>query len=1722
MDTGKVGIDSIVSFLQKMGKNVSAADVQKQLKGKKLTDFDSDKNGQVETKEFAKSLAELFECSDTEEKTLEQQVEDLYKELNGVSGNDNDDKTVSEDDFKALGLDSAESADTAVGADSAASADSGQPAGSNSPSGTGDSGTGTVPQVNKSDLENKSVPELQSDRADALAGLREAQQEKQNNEKVKAAEEAVAEKKDAYDQALETVAEQDSEYQEQIQSLKAEKDANDEAVNNQKSAIDNINSNIDSKQSELDSVNSQLGSLKEPSQSEYTKIETDPETGESHEVPDTEAYQAAHDEYEAEKAALEEQKTQLEEELTNLQQELADAETQLTTLEANGTEIDGKLNDVLTEAAQNDVQGAQEALDALNDYTAAQTTLQETKTTETQALDAAIAQYRENLDTIDGTINEKRAEELKSAKEGDENNPWETTDFSKYPPETVAKIAEAYNKDLKEGEPDFLTKAAEMLKSDNETQAKQYESIVGSLVSEAAKDESVADMLQSSLHTAITSNPADTRLLDSIFNAADTNKVALSNIIDKYNQANSRLDGINAFETDLSSIPNLDVSKYTAKIDEANRMQQTIKGLEQKENESESDKNARREAFDAAFNLAHHDATASELAQIAAEYDSVHGEGAFLAAAKEVYAADDEQFAELENTLKESKYEYALEQLQVQNDSKEIWDEYILNGDSAMINAAMNPTNELIFIGDNLNHFLDRAAEIYGKDSEEYNKIKNMGIAEQLKTDEGTAQEKENWDELVLNAQPEDLAQIAQQYGEAEFRTKIEELYGPTQAETLLNRLEEGKNPKPEEEVKPEDKPHHAVSVSDLPEGTKIQDGKIIDKDGKEIGYVSEEYTDASGDQFADKVKYYNLYDADEETLPTVGAANTDEASETSTEEVNTESNLTDEGAKIYAGELEEAFNRGDVDYINEFFDSMSDADIVKVFASSPDTDWASLITSPNHKASELSTEKKQELMQHVVTACINQAKAGNKEALDVLTNQAYDSVSNGQLNTLFFDTLFENADNETIKALSENYASSLPENSDSTGSLIGDIDRYKNTGKYDSDKINEYHNKIRDAVAWKSSPEQVDDEPTEVVGAGRSSETDSAQEPADTTSDPDSSTTVKQEDLQAGWHTDGTNITDEHGLPVTTSSKSEIEEKGYKVNDNGNIVDADGNVVGRYIAPAVADSTAETSTDAATDTTTETTTAADGQYFLYDTSKIPEGYSISADGYLQHEVDGKMQEVHAVNGADGKYTLEAREGESGVWNIVDADGNVIGEAIEQQVDANGDGVLDTSMSFYINRVEDEDIPQEWFAGADGTFFDEVGAELTKVEGASVFGTENTDYKVDGDRIFDAAGNLIGRVETAKDGTKEYYMYVNPDLSKTVDAATESTESTESTDDSSTPEVNSGNGVDGVGGGGGSGGGGVGGVDGAQEPTQATTPADETGIPHQELWTKPLQEGTPAYDALQEILALLKSGKDPKVIMEKLKEILNNPDLSLDDKIRIMNAIHEQYPDALKTLAEDEGLNDEFANIFSQMVDSGDYTVEDMLKLDELYSNITGQTDSDGFKLSNKAEDGKKSPEENFVRAMAKLFEKATPEELEKLNNSKHFNFESYLPQLMDYKDEKGNSLLSGVLKQVDGDTKVTDYKKQNPDKEDEWKSKYINEDSSVNFDKFFDDMYGGSEKWDSELELKAAFSFISSQGDIEKFLSEQIKNNKDFDSAKALNAILRLLSNEYPMLTKM
>ena len=141
---------------------------------------------------------------------------------------------------------------------------------------------------------------------------------------------------------------------------------------------------------------------------------------------------------------------------------------------------------------------------------------------------------------------------------------------------------------------------------------------------------------------------------------------------------------------------------------------------------------------------------------------------------------------------------------------------------------------------------------------------------------------------------------------------------------------------------------------------------------------------------------------------------------------------------------------------------------------------------------------------------------------------------------------------------------------------------------------------------------------------------------------------------------------------------------------------------------------------------------------------------------------------------------------------------------------------------------------------------------------------------------------------------------------------------------------------------------------------------------------------------------------------------------------------------------------------------------------------------------------------------------------MEKLNNSKHFNFESYLPQLMDYKDEKGNSLLSGVLKQVDGDTKVTDYKKQNPDKEDEWKSKYINEDSSVNFDKFFDDMYGGSEKWDSELELKAAFSFISSQGDIEKFLSEQIKNNKDFDSAKALNAILRLLSNEYPMLTKM
>ena len=337
----------------------------------------------------------------------------------------------------------------------------------NDTSGAADSSGGTTqPQstVEPAKIdENATSAELEADRSSSLNDLSALQQIKdniENSDDVKAMKDVVDEKKTAYDDALDKVEIEDEELKEKIEGLKQQKTDKETEISDKKTQISETKDNITTKESEKSDVEAQLNSLVQPSQSDYVTVETDPETGETKEVPDTAAYQAALAEYEQQKQELEDQKTRIEEELVNLQENLATQEGELTQLEQDATDIDTQINEALQDERLKDnesVKAVQEALKAYND---AKSDLDKLKETKKGALDADINQLRENISEYSNAINKKRAEELKTSedKEGEnKDDVWKNTDFSEYPSETLEKIAENYG----DG---FLEKANEVLK----------------------------------------------------------------------------------------------------------------------------------------------------------------------------------------------------------------------------------------------------------------------------------------------------------------------------------------------------------------------------------------------------------------------------------------------------------------------------------------------------------------------------------------------------------------------------------------------------------------------------------------------------------------------------------------------------------------------------------------------------------------------------------------------------------------------------------------------------------------------------------------------------------------------------------------------------------------------------------------------------------------------------------------------------------------------------------------------------------------------------------------------------------------------------------------------------------------------------------------------------------------------------------------------------------
>ena len=156
----------------------------------------------------------------------------------------------------------------------------------------------------------------------------------------------------------------DKEIQKQINEAKQKKSENEQNIRTSEQTISKTDNSIKTTKSEIVSLNGQLSSLHEPQQSEFMKTTTN-EDGEEIQVPDTAAYEAAHNAYLQQKEALEQQIAQKEQELQQLEEDLNTAKNELTTLKQEQASIDSEISSLETEQQQEPME---ETSDEQEDY----------------------------------------------------------------------------------------------------------------------------------------------------------------------------------------------------------------------------------------------------------------------------------------------------------------------------------------------------------------------------------------------------------------------------------------------------------------------------------------------------------------------------------------------------------------------------------------------------------------------------------------------------------------------------------------------------------------------------------------------------------------------------------------------------------------------------------------------------------------------------------------------------------------------------------------------------------------------------------------------------------------------------------------------------------------------------------------------------------------------------------------------------------------------------------------------------------------------------------------------------------------------------------------------------------------------------------------------------------------------------------------------------------
>ena len=223
---------------------------------------------------------------------------------------------------------------------------------------------------------------MEKAKGDAQAQLEEMQSKKENNPEVIAAQEAVADAKTTYDEAMESFEENSAELYAQVEEAKQTKEACDNTVNEKKSAVDVANNEVAKCQGALDG-------LVEPPQ---TITEEDPETGEKIEKENP-AY-----------AQYLEKKAELEAALEEAEANLATAEDELAIAEEAAVAANEALTNIMQSEEMQESQYAKLAADALNSYIEAQSNFTMVETEQNAQINADIALLNKNICSLNNPL----------------------------------------------------------------------------------------------------------------------------------------------------------------------------------------------------------------------------------------------------------------------------------------------------------------------------------------------------------------------------------------------------------------------------------------------------------------------------------------------------------------------------------------------------------------------------------------------------------------------------------------------------------------------------------------------------------------------------------------------------------------------------------------------------------------------------------------------------------------------------------------------------------------------------------------------------------------------------------------------------------------------------------------------------------------------------------------------------------------------------------------------------------------------------------------------------------------------------------------------------------------------------------------------------------------------------------------------------------------------